>query len=71
MFKNYKACLNSNIVLKIFTRRVINWNHLRDEVVSCKSLSTFKIKLDEFMSAKGEIVVWLMHNLFPLVVLFL
>ena len=36
----------SNIGLKFFTRRVINyWNHLTDEVVSCKSLTTFKIKL--------------------------
>ena len=26
-----------------------------DEVVSCKSLVTFKMKLDEFMTAKGEI----------------
>ena len=47
--------VNSNIGLNIFTRRVINyWNHLTDEVVNCKSLSTFKIKLDEFMTEKGE-----------------
>ena len=47
--------VNSNIGLKFFTRRAINyWNHLTDEVVSCKSLTTFKIKLDEFMTAKGE-----------------
>ena len=36
--------------------RVINyWNHLTDIVVSCKSLNTFKIKLDEFMTGKGEV----------------
>ena len=47
--------VNSNIGLKIFTRRVINyWNHLTDVIVSCNSLSTFKIKLEEFMTAKGE-----------------
>ena len=40
-----RSHVNSNIGLKFFTRRVINyWNHLTDEVVSCKSLSTFKIK---------------------------
>ena len=48
--------VNSDIGLKFFTRRVINyWNQLTDEVVSFKSLSTFKIKLDEFMTTKGEI----------------
>ena len=42
--------------MKFFTMRVINyWNQFTDEVVSCKSLSTFKIKLDEFMTANGEI----------------
>ena len=47
---------NSNMRLKFFTRRVINyWDQLTDEVVSSKSLSTFKIKLDKFMTAKGEI----------------
>ena len=51
-----RSHVNSNIGLNFFTRRVINyWNQLTDEVVSCKSLSTFKIKLDEFMTAKGEI----------------
>ena len=31
--------------LNFFTRRVINyWNQLKDEVVSCKSSSTFKKK---------------------------
>ena len=51
-----KRHVNSNIGLKFFTRRVINyWNRLTDEVVTCKSLSSFKIKLDEFMTAKGEI----------------
>ena len=60
--RKYSLCLkirrhvNSNIGLKFFTRRVINyWNHLTNEVVSCKSLITFKIKLDEFITAKGEI----------------
>ena len=47
--------VNSNIGLKLFTRRFINyWNRPTDEVVSCKSLKTFKIKLDEFMTAKGK-----------------
>ena len=47
--------VNSNIGLNFFTRRVINyWKHLRC-LVSCKSLNTFKIKLDECMTAKGEI----------------
>ena len=56
LFKNEKACLNSNIGFKFFTRRAINyWNHLSDEVVSCKSLSKFKIKLNELMNAKGKI----------------
>ena len=56
--------LNSNIGLKFFTRRVISyWNQLTDEVVSCKALSAFKIKLYEFMTVKGKfkfncIVVW-------------
>ena len=51
--RKYSLCLkirrnvNSNIGLKFFTRRVISyWNHHTDEVVSCKSLNTFKIKLD-------------------------
>ena len=48
--------LNSNIGLKFFARRDFNyWNHLTDVVVSCKSLSTFKMKLDKFMTAGGEI----------------
>ena len=56
MFK-IRRHVNSNIGLDFFTRRVINnyWNHLTDEVVSCKSFSTFKIKLDEFMIAREEI----------------
>ena len=46
--------INSNIGLRFFSGRVINyWNHFKDVVVSCKSLSMFKIKLDEFMSANG------------------
>ena len=67
--------VDSNIGLNFFTRRVNNyWNHLTDEVVRCKSLSTFKIKLDEYMTGKGEIkfiVVQLMHDSFLLLVLFL
>ena len=58
----YNSCLkirrhvSSNIEFKIFTIRVINyWKKFTDEVVSCKSLSRFKRKLDEFMTAKGEI----------------
>ena len=48
--------VNSNIGFNLFTRRVINyWNKLTDALVSCKSLSTFKIKLDEFMTGKREI----------------
>ena len=51
-----RSHVNSDIELNFFSRRVINyWNHLTDEVVSWKSLSTFKIKLNEFMIAKGEI----------------
>ena len=75
MLKKIRRNVNSNIELKYFTRRIINyWNNLRDVVVSCKSLSTFKIKLDEFMTAKGKfkfIVVQLMHDSFLLLVLFL
>ena len=67
--------VNSNIRLKFFTRRVINyWNHLTDEIVSCKSLSTFKIKLMNLWLQKGKfkfIVVRLMHDSFPLLALFL
>ena len=50
-----KRNLFSNIGLKFFIRRVIYWNHFTDEVVNCKSLSTFKIRLDEFITAKGKI----------------
>ena len=51
-----KRHVNSNIGLNFFTRRVINyWNQLSDVVVDCKSLDTFKVKLDEFMTARGEI----------------
>ena len=51
-----KRHVNSNIGLNFFTRRVINyWNQLSDLVFGCKSLDTFKMKLDEFMIAKGEI----------------
>ena len=48
--------VNSNIGLKFFTRRVSNyWNRLTDEVVSCKSLNTIREKINEFMTAGGEI----------------
>ena len=51
-----KRHLNSNIGLYLFTRRVINYsNQLSDVVVACKSLDTFKVKLDENMTARGEI----------------
>ena len=51
-----KRHVNSNIGLNVFTRRVINhWNRLSDVVVGCKSLDTFKMKLDEFRAAKDEI----------------
>ena len=60
--KKHSLCLkirrhvNSNIWINCFTRKVINYcNQFTDEVVSCKSLSTFKLKLDEFMTAKEEI----------------
>ena len=66
--------INSNTGLRFFTRRVINyWNQLTDVVFSCKSLSTFKIKLNEFMTARGEfnfIVVQLMHDSFLFHLLF-
>ena len=42
--------------MDFFTRRVINyWTGFTDVVVSSKSLSIFKMKLDESMTAKGEI----------------
>ena len=46
--------VNSNIGLKFFTNYNY-WNHLTYVVVSCKNLSIFEIKLDKFMTAKGEI----------------
>ena len=77
--KKHRLCLkirrhvNLNIGLKFFTRRVINyWNHLTDIIVSFKFLSSFKMKLDEFMQ-KGEfkfIIVQLMHDSIILLVLF-
>ena len=55
MFRNQNACKLKDRI-EVFSLKVINyWNHLTDEVVSCKSSSTFKIKLDEFMAAKEEI----------------
>ena len=40
-----------------FLLGVINcWNYLKDEI-SCKSLNIFKIKLDDFMTAKGKIYI--------------
>ena len=56
--RKHRLCLkirshvNSNIGLKFFTNY---WNQLTDAVVNCKSFSTFKMKLDEFMTAKGQI----------------
>ena len=36
-----------------FLQEVMNyWNKLPNVVVSCKSLNTFKMKLDEFMAAR-------------------
>ena len=55
VFLKIRSHINSNIQLKIFIRRVNYWNHLTDEVVSCKSSSTFKIKLNEFTTPKREI----------------
>ena len=50
-----RSHVNSNIGLNLITRRVINyWNHLTDVAVSCKSSITFKVKLDEFMTVRGE-----------------
>ena len=71
---SFKSHANPNIGLNFFTWKVFNYrNHLTDEVVGCKSLSTFKIKLDEFMTGKGKskfIVVKLMYDSFLLHVLF-
>ena len=60
--RKHRLCLKirrhvySNIGLNFFTKRVINYfNQLQDIVVSCKSFGTFKIKLDEFMTERGEI----------------
>ena len=50
--------VNSNIGLTFFTKKAKYWNHLTNEVVTCKSLNTFKIKLDEFMTTKGQIVIY-------------
>ena len=48
--------VNSNIGLNFFTRRVVNsWNRIPDIVVGYKSLCTFKMKLDEFITAKSVI----------------
>ena len=77
--RKHRLCLKIKrhilIYLKIFTKRVINyWNHPTDVVVSFKSLSTFKIKLEEFMTQKGKfkfIVVLLIYDLFLKLVLFL
>ena len=60
--ENQKACLNSNIGLNFFTWRFINyWKQLTDEVVCFKSLSAFKIILDEFMTAKGKFKFIVVH----------
>ena len=51
-----RSPINSNIGLNFFTKRFINhWRHLPNVGISCKSLSTFKIKLDEFMIVRGGI----------------
>ena len=51
-----KRHVNLNIGLNFFTSRVINyWNHLPDVLGSCKALSTFEMKLDEFMTAGSKI----------------
>ena len=69
----FRRHVNSNIGFNFFLRRIINyWNQFTDEVVNCKSLSTFKIKLNEFMTAKEEfkfIVDSLMHDSFPFLLL--
>ena len=56
LYLKMRRHVNSNIGFNFFIRRAINyWNRLTDEVVSFRSTSTFKIKLDEFMTAKREI----------------
>ena len=56
VYLKIRSPVNSNIGLNFFIRRVIiYWNHLPNVVVSCKSLSMCKIKLNEFMTTKGEI----------------
>ena len=56
LFVKIRRQVDSDIKLNFFTRRVTNyWNYLSDAIVSCKSLSTFKMKLDEFMTARGQI----------------
>ena len=69
----FRRHVNSNIGLNFFIRKVINnCNQLTDKVFSCKSLSTFK--LNEFLTAKGKfkcIAIWLIHDSFPLLLLFL
>ena len=66
--------VNSNIGLKFFIKRIINYlNHFTNVVINCKYFNIFKIKLHEFMIAKGKfkfIVVQLMFNSFLLLVLF-
>ena len=66
---------NSDIGLHFFTMRVINyWNHIPDVVVSYKSLSIFKMKLDKFMTEKMKfkyIVFQIKHGSFTLLFLIL
>ena len=50
---NIRRHANSNIGLNLIA--VNYWNQLSDEIVSYKSLPTFNIKLDDFMTAKGEL----------------
>ena len=56
LYFKIKRYVNSNIGLKFSTKRVINyWKHLTNEIVNYKSLTIFKIKLDEFMIEKRKI----------------
>ena len=59
--KGYDFCLkikrrgNSNIGFYFFNGVINYWNQPSDIVVGCKSLDTFKVKLDEFITARSEI----------------
>ena len=46
--------LNQGLTQHFFSLRVINiWNNLPQDVVSAKSTSTFKIKLDKYWNTIG------------------